>query len=67
MKKKYINPELTIVTLNLERLIAQSVTQINADSITDFTMGNSTDTEGFVVTDADAREVVRSHGAWEEW
>ena len=68
MKKKYIKPELTIVTLNLERLIAQSVTQINAHSITDFTMGNSTDTEGFVVTDADAREVIQSPDAWgNEW
>lgn len=68
MKKKYINPELTVVNLNLESMIAQSIKKINTDSITDFTMGNATDTEGFVVTDADAREVIQAPDAWgNEW
>ena len=67
MKKKYINPELTIVTLNLERLIAQSIKKINTTTITGFTMGNPTDTEGSEI-DADTREVIQTPDPWDnEW
>ncbi len=65
MKKIYVKPENTVVSINLETLIAQS--PVSGISGVDGLGGNGGGTSGSTITDADAREIIQSRDAWEEW
>lgn len=56
MKKTYIKPETTVVALNVcNNLLVESIVDINND-------------DAFPQEAVpEAREVIRSRGAWEEW
>ena len=56
MKKTFIKPENTVAVIDVERMIAQSTAEI-PQSITDY------DGEKKI----EAREVIQSRDAWEEW
>lgn len=65
MKKIYVKPENTVVSINLETLIAQS--PVSGTSGAEGLGGNGGGTGGSSITDADAREIIQSPDAWEEW
>ena len=63
MKKTYIEPQNTVVRINLESLVATSPltpqnTSLNPESVDDEIQSSG---------DVGARDVIRSSGAWEEW
>lgn len=62
MKKTYIEPKNTVVRLNTETLIAAS-----ADPTQTFNDETPAAIDGGGYVDMEAREVIRSRDAWEEW
>ena len=65
MKKIYVKPENTVVSINLETLIAQS--PVSGTSGAEGLGGNGGGTGGSYITDADAREIIKTPDVWEEW
>ena len=60
MKKTYIKPQNTVVCINVESMIAQSIKGTNVG------LYRGGDTEG-IVSEGNARETVSAPDAWEEW
>jgi len=60
MKKTYIKPENTVVCINVETMIATSP---GTDQM--FSANKAVVNEG--VVEIEAREVVQTPDAWEEW
>lgn len=58
MKKTYIKPENTVAIIDVEKMIAQSTTEV-PQSNTDYNPSISGDIQG--------REVIKSQDVWEEW
>ncbi len=58
MKKTYIKPENTVAIIDVEKMIAQSTTEV-PQSITDYDPSTSGEIQ--------AREIIQSRDAWEEW
>ena len=58
MKKTYIKPENTVAIIDVEKMIAQSTTEV-PQSITDYDPSTSGEIQG--------REIIQSRDAWEEW
>ena len=56
MKKTYIKPENTVAIIDVEKMIAQSTTEVPQ---------SKTDYDG--IKQIEAREVIQSRDAWEEW
>jgi len=65
MKKTYIKPENTVVSINLETLIAQS--PVSGTSGAEGLGGNGGGTSGSSIFDAEARETIQAPDAWGEW
>ena len=64
MKKSYIKPETLVVNLNS----FESIMQVSGgDSLTGTSWGGGTNGKVTPSEGGDAREVIRSRGAWEEW
>lgn len=57
MKKTYIEPENTVLVLEMEKVVCQSAPY--SDTPSDKNEGGG--------SDALAREVIRSQDPWEEW
>ena len=65
MKKTYIKPENTVVSINLETLIAQSPVSGTSGAEDLGVNGGGTGSGG--IHEASSREVIQSPDAWEEW
>jgi hypothetical protein len=65
MKKTYLKPENTVVSINLETLIAQS--PVSGISGVDGLNYNEGGTDAGGITEGGAREVIQTPDAWEEW
>ena len=62
MKRTYIKPDITVVALNVRDNVLVSISG-DGDAI----VGNGGGSGDGGIIEADAREVIRSRGAWEEW
>ena len=58
MKKTYIKPENTVAIIDVEKMSAQSTTEV-PQGITDYDPSTSGEIQG--------REIIQSRDAWEEW
>jgi len=64
MKKTYIQPENTVVVLNVRESVLQASPVSDVQGLTDFKKGADL-TEGSY--DSDGREVINTPDAWGEW
>ncbi len=64
MKRTYIKPDITVVALNVRDNVMISG---SGDGAKIFEDGGSTSDVGGSSIEVDAREVIRTPNAWEEW
>lgn len=65
MKKMYIQPETIVVALNVRDNVLQVGSIKETTGADGLGNGGGTAEQGEI--EVDAREVIRSRGAWEEW
>ncbi|MBR3374103.1 MAG: hypothetical protein IKG75_08900 [Bacteroidaceae bacterium] len=62
MKKTYIKPENTVVALNVCDNVLVSISGDGNNLI-----GAGGDSQSASITESDAREIIKTPDAWEEW